>query len=85
LLEALNQRGVTLIIVTHDQTLGARAGRQLMMEDGRLNSDLRCLPAAQKGQPGQQPQSRQTRQTDRAAQAASSAPPGGVVEPGPLP
>ena len=39
LLEELNGRGVTLVVVTHDQTLGARAGRQLMMEDGRLQHD----------------------------------------------
>ncbi len=39
LLEALNGQGVTLIVVTHDPSLGARAGRQLVMEDGRLKSD----------------------------------------------
>ena len=39
LLEALNARGVTLIVVTHDQSMGARARRQLVMEDGRLQSD----------------------------------------------
>lgn len=39
LLEELNARGVTLVIVTHDSTLGSRARRQLMMEDGRLQAD----------------------------------------------
>ena len=39
LLEALNGKGVTLIVVTHDPALGARAGRQLVMEDGRLKHD----------------------------------------------
>ncbi|MBU3698119.1 ABC transporter ATP-binding protein [Dechloromonas sp.] len=39
LLEALNARGVTLIIVTHDASLGARARRRLIMEDGHLKSD----------------------------------------------
>ncbi|QRM20636.1 ATP-binding cassette domain-containing protein [Dechloromonas sp. TW-R-39-2] len=39
LLEALNTRGVTLIVVTHDPSLGARAGRQLVMEDGGLKQD----------------------------------------------
>jgi putative ABC transport system ATP-binding protein len=39
LLEALNTRGVTLVVVTHDPTLGARARRQLVMEDGRLEHD----------------------------------------------
>jgi putative ABC transport system ATP-binding protein len=41
LLEALNARGVTLIIVTHDPKLGERAGRQLVMEDGHLTHDSR--------------------------------------------
>ena len=39
LLEALNARGVTLVVVTHDASLGARARRQLVMEDGRLKHD----------------------------------------------
>ena len=39
LLEELNARGVTLIVVTHDTTLGARARRQLLMEDGELRHD----------------------------------------------
>jgi len=39
LLEALNARGVTLVVVTHDPGMGARARRQLVMEDGRLQSD----------------------------------------------
>ena len=39
LLEALNRQGVTLIVVTHDQTLGARARRQLVMEDGAIARD----------------------------------------------
>jgi putative ABC transport system ATP-binding protein len=39
LLETLNASGVTLIVVTHDQAMGARARRQLVMEDGRLQSD----------------------------------------------
>lgn len=39
LLEGLNARGVTLVVVTHDPGMGARARRQLVMEDGRLKSD----------------------------------------------
>jgi putative ABC transport system ATP-binding protein len=39
LLEELNQHGVTLIVVTHDSSLGARARRQLLMADGALESD----------------------------------------------
>jgi len=41
LLEGLNARGVTLIMVTHDAALGARAHRQLLMEDGALKRDQR--------------------------------------------
>ncbi len=41
LLEELNARGVTLIVVTHDGGLGARAHRQLLMEDGSLQHDRR--------------------------------------------
>ena len=40
LLEALNTQGMTLIIVTHDHALGARARRQLKMEDGSIISDI---------------------------------------------
>lgn len=40
LLEGLNAQGVTLIMVTHDNALGARARRQLMMEDGAIQHDL---------------------------------------------
>ncbi|MHB8950240.1 MAG: ABC transporter ATP-binding protein [Rhodoferax sp.] len=46
LLEALNAEGVTLIMVTHDANLGARAGRQLLMEDGAVKHDTRRPPCA---------------------------------------
>jgi len=39
LLEELNGRGITLIIVTHDPELGQRARRQLHLVDGRIVSD----------------------------------------------
>lgn len=39
LLELLNNQGMTLIVVTHDQALGARAKRQIRMEDGSVVSD----------------------------------------------
>ncbi len=38
-LEQLNQHGITLIIVTHDETLGARSTRSIRMLDGRIESD----------------------------------------------
>lgn len=40
LLEALNAQGMTLIVVTHDPVLGARARRQIKMEDGSIVSDV---------------------------------------------
>ncbi|HSR01904.1 MAG TPA: ABC transporter ATP-binding protein, partial [Methylophilaceae bacterium] len=40
LLEALNTQGMTLIVVTHDQALGARARRQIRMEDGAIVKDV---------------------------------------------
>ena len=46
LLEELNSRGVTLIVVTHDTLLGARAHRQLLMEDGELRHDSAVLEKA---------------------------------------
>lgn len=39
ILEALNQRGITLIMVTHDQALGDRSMRSIKMIDGRIESD----------------------------------------------
>lgn len=37
LLERLNrERGVTLVVVTHDERIGARAGRRIRMNDGRM-------------------------------------------------
>ena len=40
ILEQLNERGITLIMVTHDSEMGQRAKRQLHMIDGRLHSDV---------------------------------------------
>ncbi|WP_426991191.1 ABC transporter ATP-binding protein [Methylomonas sp. CM2] len=36
LLENLNRQGVTLVVITHDPNLGARAGRQVRIVDGAL-------------------------------------------------
>ncbi|NOU41612.1 MAG: ABC transporter ATP-binding protein [Methylotenera sp.] len=44
LLESLNAQGMTLIVVTHDQALGARARRQIRMEDGGVVSDVTNTP-----------------------------------------
>ncbi len=41
LLEALNAAGTTLIVVTHDPSMGERAHRRILMEDGAIRQDLR--------------------------------------------
>lgn len=38
-LEQLNQKGITLIVVTHDAVLGARSSRAIKMLDGKIESD----------------------------------------------
>ena len=38
-IEALNQDGITLIVVTHDAELGERAHRQIKLVDGQIVSD----------------------------------------------
>jgi putative ABC transport system ATP-binding protein len=40
-LEALNARGLTLVLVTHDPQLGGRARRRIRMDDGAIAED-RC-------------------------------------------
>lgn len=39
ILEQLNREGLTLIMVTHDPELGQRAGRQIVMADGKIVRD----------------------------------------------
>ncbi|APR03690.1 ABC transporter ATP-binding protein [Thauera chlorobenzoica] len=46
LLEALNAAGTTLIVVTHDPAMGARARRRILMEDGAIAHDLRTAEIA---------------------------------------
>ncbi|WP_068808615.1 ABC transporter ATP-binding protein [Thauera phenolivorans] len=46
LLEALNAGGTTLIVVTHDPVMGARARRRVLMEDGAIRRDEAVAPAA---------------------------------------
>jgi putative ABC transport system ATP-binding protein len=41
ILEQLNVDGLALIVVTHDQTLGSRATREIKMVDGRISVDAR--------------------------------------------
>lgn len=49
LLEALNDKGMTLIVVTHDQALGARARRQLKMDDGSIVGDTNSIVSVTTG------------------------------------
>ncbi|HEY5914744.1 MAG TPA: ABC transporter ATP-binding protein [Verrucomicrobiae bacterium] len=39
LIEGMNQRGLTLIVVTHDPTIGGRARRRIQLRDGLVVSD----------------------------------------------
>lgn len=41
LLEQLNESGITLLVVTHDNELGSRARRRLRLVDGRVITDER--------------------------------------------
>jgi len=38
-LELLNARGITLLVVTHDDEVAARSRRQIRMRDGRIVID----------------------------------------------
>jgi putative ABC transport system ATP-binding protein len=44
LLEGLLEQGITLVLVTHDAEIGARAKRQLHMLDGSIQSDKKTSP-----------------------------------------
>lgn len=39
ILENLNQQGMALVVVTHDQEVGTRARRRIRMVDGRIDED----------------------------------------------
>lgn len=39
IMEDLNEKGLTLMLVTHDPAVGQRATRRLVMEDGRIATD----------------------------------------------
>ncbi|HBA65525.1 MAG TPA: macrolide ABC transporter ATP-binding protein, partial [Methylococcaceae bacterium] len=39
LLERLNEQGVTLIVITHDQAIGERAKRKIRIVDGKIEAE----------------------------------------------
>ncbi len=47
LLESMNQTGLTLLVVTHDPSIARRAGRVLVLQDGRVARRLRGEELAQ--------------------------------------
>ena len=66
LLQALNERGITIVVVTHNAEVAAYARRTIVLRDGRITSDE---PAA----------GSTTASTDRSAQSQEG-PEGGSVE-----
>ena len=48
LLEDLNRGGVTLVMVTHDNSLGQRARRRIRLLDGRIVEDRALTTAAER-------------------------------------
>ncbi len=46
LLEGLNRKGITVILVTHEESVAAHAHRVIRMRDGKIQSDERTAPTA---------------------------------------
>ncbi|MDD2202687.1 MAG: ABC transporter ATP-binding protein [Firmicutes bacterium] len=46
ILEGLNKRGVTIVMVTHSESVASRAGRLITMRDGKIHSDQAAVTKA---------------------------------------
>jgi macrolide transport system ATP-binding/permease protein len=55
LIEKMNELGLTVIVVTHDPDVGARARRLIRMEDGRIVSDEARAPSPSASSSSQRP------------------------------
>jgi putative ABC transport system ATP-binding protein len=51
LLQALNRRGITIVVVTHEQDIAAFASRRLVFRDGRVVTDVRQAPLVASSRP----------------------------------
>jgi putative ABC transport system ATP-binding protein len=51
LIEGLNARGITLVVVTHDPEIGKRARRRIRLADGGVVTDERGAPAREPANP----------------------------------
>jgi ABC-type lipoprotein export system ATPase subunit len=51
LLKDLNSRGMTVVLITHDQGIAAHAGRQISMLDGRIDRDTTTHATVQVSKP----------------------------------
>ncbi|MFM6929497.1 MAG: ABC transporter permease [Bdellovibrio sp.] len=50
ILKALNAQGITVVIVTHEDEIGAQANRLIRMRDGAIQSDERLAPLQKSGE-----------------------------------